>query len=94
MDERFQRGFDIRMVRLQPWKVWALAVVGGAVILAVIVALAGMALILVPVLLVSGLVAKLVLGTSARRPKPTAGSPDVIEGRYEVVEVRRDSHVP
>jgi hypothetical protein len=94
MDERFQRGFDIRMVRLQPWKVWTLAVVGGAVTLAVIVALAGMALILVPILLVSGLVAKLVLGTSARRPKPTAGRPEVIEGRYEVVEVRRDSRVP
>lgn len=94
MDERFQRGFGIRMIRLQPWKVWTLAAVGGAVTLAVIVALAGMALILVPVLLVSGLVAKLVLGTGARRPKPAAGRPDVIEGRYEVVEVRRDSHVP
>ncbi len=92
MDERFPRGFDARIVRLQPWKVWALAAVGGAVALAVMVAVAGVMLVVVPVLLLAGLVAKLVLGFGARRPaRPAAsGRPEMIEGRYEVLEVRRD----
>jgi hypothetical protein len=91
--ERFGRGgFEFRMVRLQPWKVWALAAVGGALALAVMVAMAGLFLILVPVLLVGGLVARLLLGSPRARPpapRDPAARPDVIEGRYEVVDVRR-----
>lgn len=96
MNERFPRGFDPRMVRLQPWKVWALAAIGGAVAIALMVAVAGVLLIVVPVILIAGLVAKLLLGSSLRRaskapgePRPP-GRPGTIEGRYEVVEVRRD----
>jgi hypothetical protein len=96
MNERFPRGFDPRVVRLQPWKVWALAAVGGAVALALMVAVAGVLLVVVPVILLAGLVAKLLLGTGRPRtpgtpnePRPP-GRPGVIEGRYEVVEVRRD----
>lgn len=98
MNERFPRGFDPRVIRLQPWKVWALAVIGGAVALAVMVAVAGVMLIVVPVLLLAGLVTKLLLGAGTRRaggpsggPRP-AGRPEVIEGRYEVVDVQRDRH--
>lgn len=92
MDERFRRGFDVRMIRLQPWKVWTLAAVGGALALAVTVAVAGLFLLLVPILLVGGLVAKLLLGTgnSRSRPPRAPSPPGVIEGHYEVVEVRRD----
>lgn len=93
MDQRGGRGgggVEFGMVRLQPWKIWALAAVGGAVALAATVVLAGLALILVPVLLLAGLAAKLLIGpTRARRPAPTAATrAGVIEGRYEVVDVR------
>ncbi|MEK0083629.1 hypothetical protein [Benzoatithermus flavus] len=92
MHERFRRGsFDVRMVRLQPWKVWALAAVGAVFVLTVLIAMASLLVILVPVALVGGLVAKLLLGTSTRRPAPAPrGRPDVIEGRYEVIEVHRE----
>ena len=73
MDERFPRGFDMRLVRLQPWKVWALAAVGGAVALAFMIALAGLLLILVPVFLIAGLVAKLLLGGKPARGRPRPG---------------------
>jgi hypothetical protein len=92
MDERFRRGgFDVRMVRLQPWKVWALAAVGAVFLLTVAVAMASLLVILVPVALVGGLVAKLLLGTTgSRRPASSPrGQPGLIEGHYEVVEVRR-----
>lgn len=89
MNERFPRGFDPRMVRLQPWKVWALAAVGGAVALAVMVALAGVMLIVVPVILIAGLAAKLLLGSSVRRRPGPAPTPGVIEGRFEVVDADR-----
>lgn len=90
MNERFGRGgFELRMVRLQPWKIWALAIVGGAVALVVAAALAGLMLILVPVFLLAGVAAKLLLGRSLRRARPGASRPDLIEGRYEVVEVRQ-----
>ena len=93
MDERFLRGgFPFRVVRLQPWKVWALAAVGGALALAVMVAVAGLFLILVPVLLIGGLVAKLLLGTGGRQPPRRAGGVEVIEGRYEVVDVGQRTH--
>jgi hypothetical protein len=94
MDERFRRaGFDTRLIRLQPWKVWALAAVGGALALAVTVAMAGLFLILLPILLVAGFAARLLLGSGKARPAPRQqpGRPDVIEGHYEVVEVRREN---
>ena len=90
MDDRFARpGIQFRAVRLQPWKVWALAAVGGLVAVAVIAALAGLFLILVPVFLVAGLAARLLLGMRSQpaRPRRQPGAPDVIEGRYEIVGV-------
>jgi hypothetical protein len=91
MNDRFPRGaFDVRMVRLQPWKVWLLVAMGGALALAVTVAVAGAMLILVPLFLLAGLVAKLLLGGGrSRPPEPRAGRPDLIEGRYEVLDVSR-----
>jgi hypothetical protein len=97
MDERLSRGdFPFRVVRLQPWKVWALAAVGGALALAVMVAVAGLFLILVPVVLIGGLVAKLLLGGTGGRqpPRRSATGAEVIEGRYEVVDVRREPEGP
>jgi hypothetical protein len=92
MDERFRRGFDMRLVRLAPWKIWALAAVGGALALALTIAVAGLFLILVPVFLIAGFVAKLLLGGNRSRPQaPREGRPEVIEGHYEVVEVQRES---
>ncbi|MFO1074306.1 MAG: hypothetical protein U1E17_16810 [Geminicoccaceae bacterium] len=90
MDKRFARnGFEFRSFGLQPWKVWALAIVGGAVLVTAMVALAGLMLVLVPVVLLAGLAARLLLG-SGRGPMAARRAPqrpDVIEGRYEVVEV-------
>lgn len=92
MHERFRRGsFDVRMVRLQPWKAWALAATGAVFVLTVLIAMASFLVILLPVALVGGLVAKLLLGTGTRRPSPPSrGQPEVIEGRYEVIEVHRE----
>jgi hypothetical protein len=92
MDERFRRaGFDIRMVRLQPWKVWLLVAVGGALALTLAIAVAGLMLILVPLFLLGGLVAKLLLGGGdggQRRPGTARQTPPgVVEGRYEVLQV-------
>ena len=95
MKQESQRlGFDVRMVRLQPWKVWLLAGVGGALALALAVAVAGLFLILVPLFLVGGLVARFLLrGSAAPMPRQPSSRPDVIEGRYEVVELREgDEH--
>ncbi|MGD9510262.1 MAG: hypothetical protein AB7I59_01585 [Geminicoccaceae bacterium] len=80
-------GFDVRTFRLQPWKVWALAATGAALAITLAIAMAGLLLILVPVLLIAGLVGRLILGRSARpvRPGP-ARDASVIEGQYEVIE--------
>ena len=91
MDGASRRGgLEMRMVRLQPWKLWLLTAIGAGVALALTVAVAGLFLILVPVVLIGGFVAKLVLG-SALRPAANAGrrGPEVIEGQYQVVEVER-----
>jgi hypothetical protein len=92
MNDRFPRGaLDVRMVRLQPWKVWLLVATGGALALALTVAVAGAMLLLVPLFLLAGLVAKLLLGSGRSRPPgPRAGRPDLIEGRYEVLDVSRE----
>ncbi len=92
MEERLYRsGLDVRLVRLQPWKVWLLAAVGVGLAVTLAIVVAGVFLILVPVLLIGGLIAKLVLG-GARPPvaRPRAsGRPEVIEGHYEVVATDR-----
>ena len=91
MEERLRSGgIGVRVVRLQPWKIWLLVAVGAGLAVTLTLLVAGMFLILVPLFLIGGLVAKLVLGTS-RVPaaKPPAGRPDVIEGHYEVLNVDR-----
>jgi hypothetical protein len=92
MNDRFPRGaLDVRMVRLQPLKVWLLVATGGALALALTVAVAGAMLLLVPLFLLAGLVAKLLLGSGRSQPPgPRAGRPDLIEGRYEVLDVSRE----
>ena len=61
---------------------------------ALAVAVAGLFLILVPLFLVGGLVARFLLrGSAEPMPRQPSGRPDVIEGRYEVVELREgDEH--
>jgi hypothetical protein len=87
MDQQYKRvGFDVRMVRLQPWKLWLLAAAGGAMALALAVAVAGLFLILVPLLVIGGLVVKLVLGAGSSSPTRAAGATGVIEGQYEVLD--------
>ena len=49
---------NIRTIRLQPWKLWLLAAVGVAVALAFAIVAASLLVILVPVVLLGGLVAK------------------------------------
>jgi hypothetical protein len=92
MNDRFPRGaFDVRMVHLQPWKVWLLVAMGGALAFALTVAVAGAMLVFVPLFLLAGLVAKLLLGGGRSLPQaPRAGRPDLIEGRYEVLDVSRE----
>lgn len=91
MHERFQRpGVDVRMVRLQPWKLWLLAAVGGTVVLALAVTVAGLFLILFPIVLIAGFVTRLLLGGGRKGQRPQSrpnAQPDVIEGHYEVIEV-------
>ena len=94
MQQDFRRlGFDVRMVRLQPWKVWLLAGIGGAIALTLAIVMAGLFLVLVPVELVGGLVARLLLGGKAVPvpPRRPSDAHDVIEGRYEVVDVEGDA---
>jgi hypothetical protein len=87
MDQRYRRiGFDVRVVRLQPWKLWLLAAVGGALAVALAIAVAGLFLVLVPLFLLGGLVAKLVLGGASRPATRPPGTPEVIEGHYEVLD--------
>jgi hypothetical protein len=89
MDPRFRHvGLDVRMVRLQPWKLWLLAAVGGALALTLAIAVASLFLVLVPVLVVGGLIAKFVLGGAPTRRAPDP--PGVIEGHYEVLDLPRD----
>lgn len=77
--------FDMRTVRLSPWKVWALAATGAAVAIAFMVAMAGMLLVLIPAVLIGGFVARLLLGRG-RAPKRSDAGTGVIEGQYEVIE--------
>ena len=87
MQQDYRRvGYQIRTIRLQPWKLWLLAAIGAAVALTFAIVAAGLLVILVPVVLLGGLVAKLLLGGAppARRPPPAQGG--VIEGNYEVIE--------
>ena len=92
MDERFQRpGVDFRMVRLPTWKLWLLGAVGGAVILALAVTVAGLFLILFPIVLIAGFITRLLLGGGRKPGRPAPGMhgrTEVIEGHYEVVEVQ------
>ena len=77
MEERFRSGgIDMRVVRLQPWKVWLLVAVGAGLAVTVTLLVAGMFLILVPLFLIGGLVAKLVLGgTGCLQPSHVQGGP-------------------
>jgi hypothetical protein len=88
-------GLDVRVVRLQPWKIWLLVAVGAGLAVTLTVVVAGMFLILVPLFVLGGLVAKLLLG-GGRAPvaRPSDGRPDVIEGNYEVLDVRRQRSQP
>jgi hypothetical protein len=87
MHQEYRRlGWSVRTVRLQPWKLWLLAVVGVAVALSFIIVAAGLFAILVPMVLVGGLVAKLLLGSGNAVPRNPPGRSGVIEGRYEVID--------
>lgn len=92
MNQQFRRvGYDARLIRLQPWKLWLLAAMGGALALTLAVVVAGMFLILVPLLVLGGFVARLLLrGSAAPASRRPSGTPDVIEGRYEVLDPPRD----
>ena len=79
-------GFEVRTFRLQPWKLWLLVATGIALAVTLAVAMAGLLLILVPAVLVSGLVARLLLGSGAAPTPRKQEGPPVLEGRYEVVE--------
>lgn len=91
MEERLRiGGLDARVVRLQPWKVWLLVAIGAGLAVTLTVVVAGMFLILVPLFVLGGLVAKLVLGGSRpSAPKQHHGRPEVIEGHYEVLDADR-----
>lgn len=96
MEERLRiGGLDARVVRLQPWKIWLLVAVGAGLAVTLTVVVAGMFLILVPLFVLGGLVAKLVLGgIRPTPPKERQGRAEVIEGRYEVLDVDRPASSP
>ena len=53
------RAFNLRMVPVPTWKIWLLGLVGGTIALTFVVAAAGLFLLLLPVVLVAGVVARL-----------------------------------
>ncbi len=91
MEERLRiGGLEARVVRLQPWKVWLLVAIGAGLAVTLTVVVAGMFLILVPLFVIGGLVAKLLLSRGRpAAPTRTQGRPEVIEGQYEVLEAGR-----
>ncbi len=84
------RAYRIDQGRISLWQMvgWR-GVVLLAVALAVFVALAivatGLFLVLFPIFVIAGLVARFLAGRGQRRPLRRA--PDVLEGRYEVLDV-------
>lgn len=96
MEERLRiGGLDARVVRLQPWKVWLLVAVGAGLAVTLTVIVAGMFLILVPLFVLGGLLAKLLLGGGRpSAPSRAHGRPEVIEGQYEVLEASRRQASP
>ena len=79
-------GFEVRTFRLQPWKLWLLVATGIALAAALAIVMAGLLLILVPAVLISGLVARLLLGSGGTPTRRKRQGPPVLEGHYEIVE--------
>jgi hypothetical protein len=76
---------DLRggLLRALGWRGIAAVAAAAALVVAALVAAAGLFLILLPLFLLAGIVARLVWG----RPRPSRRTPPtVIEGSYEVVE--------
>ena len=76
---------DARVIRLTPWKLWTLVAVGGGITVALAIAVAGLLLILIPVLLGAGLIGRFLLGRPPTPPTRPRHAGDVIDGEYEVL---------
>jgi hypothetical protein len=82
---RSQRG-RVSVFQLLGWRGLLTLAVGAALLVATLVAAASVFIVLLPVFLIAGLVARFVYGWRRhRRPAPTPSDPGIIEGRYEVV---------
>jgi hypothetical protein len=86
------RAFALQGVRALSWRtILTLAVVGAilaAVLLATLVAAAGLFVLLLPVFVIGGLLGRFFVKREARRPqRPHDG---VIEGHYEIVATETD----
>jgi hypothetical protein len=83
---RFERLDSRSLFRQLGWRGIAALAVGTALLVATFLAAAGLFLILLPIFLVAGLVARFFLGRKRQAPQHyRPESPSVIEGRYEVV---------
>lgn len=91
-DYRFQT-FRIEPLRLLGWKGILVLAVAGALAVALMLAATGLFLILLPVFLVAGLVARFFAGRNTNRSRPQAERrrENVIDTHYEVVDV--ETHV-
>jgi uncharacterized membrane protein len=77
----------MRAVALSGWRAWLALAVGATVIVALMLVFSLLFVVLLPVFLVLGLVARWWLGRELRRAgAPAADRPPLIEGTYDVVE--------
>jgi hypothetical protein len=86
--ETFRRGGtgSAGLVHLLSWRGILALAIGGALVIATLVAAAGLFVLLLPLFLIIGFVGRFMLG---RKPKEPAARPEhrpVLEGHYEIVE--------
>lgn len=99
MNDRFQQYANVRplsfksLFRLLSWRGVLVLGVAAALSIAIFIAAASVFLLVLPVVLVAGVVARLLAGSPAKRTPQRQGRPDLIEGQFEIVEPERlDQH--
>ncbi|SNB52169.1 hypothetical protein SAMN07250955_101198 [Arboricoccus pini] len=92
MDYRFERLAAGRplgwksLFQLLSWRGVLMLALAAALAIAIFVAAASVFLLVLPVLLIVGLVARLFLGGKQKRPRARPASPELIEGQFEVID--------
>jgi hypothetical protein len=83
--DRPQRG-QVNLLRLLGWRGWLALAVAATLLVVTLLVAASIFLILLPVVLLTGIITRLVYGwRRGRRSRPAAAGHQVIEGSYEVI---------